>query len=89
MRECQTIGVQCQDSDGIGPLPFMAGSDRDCMHTFKMGDLVERREWIGMTRGRIVEVKPDEATVVVEWQVGFRLAGSTTIERIADLRGSR
>lgn len=59
------------------------------MQTFEVGDPVERREWIGMTRGRIVEVKPDEATVVVAWRVGFRLAGSTTTERADDLRRSR
>ncbi|HUM14913.1 MAG TPA: hypothetical protein VL086_04420 [Candidatus Nitrosotalea sp.] len=59
------------------------------MHTFEVGDPVERREWIGMTRGEIVEVKLDEGTVVVAWRVGFRLAGSTTIERADDLRRSR
>jgi hypothetical protein len=49
---------------------------------------VERREWIGMTKGQIVDVKDDERTVAVEWQVGFRLAGTTTTERAADLRES-
>lgn len=58
------------------------------MNTFKVGDPVERREWIGMTKGLIVDVKDDESTVAVEWQVGFRLAGSTTTERAADLRKS-
>lgn len=59
------------------------------MQTFNVGDSVERREWIGMTRGRVVEVKPGEARVVVEWRVGFRLAGSTTTERVIDLRRTR
>jgi hypothetical protein len=58
------------------------------LHTFKVGDPVERREWIGMTKGLIVDVKDDESTVVVEWRVGFRLAGTTTNERAADLRKS-
>lgn len=63
------------------------------MHTFKVGDPVERREWIGMTKGQIVEVKCDESkcdesTVAVEWQVGFRLAGTRTTEQACDLRRS-
>ncbi|HEY7039719.1 MAG TPA: hypothetical protein VID28_12720 [Methylomirabilota bacterium] len=41
-----------------------------------------------MTKGLIVDVKDDESTVVVEWRVGFRLAGTTTNERAADLRKS-
>jgi hypothetical protein len=58
------------------------------VHTFKVGDPVERREWIGMTKGQIVEVKCDESTVGVEWQVGFRLAGTRTTEQACDLRRS-
>ena len=58
------------------------------MHSFKVGDPVERREWIGMTKGQIVEVRCGESTVAVQWQVGFRLAGTTTTERPADLRKS-
>lgn len=49
---------------------------------------MERREWIGMTEGLIVEVKDDESTVTVQWQVGFRLAGTTTTEQAGDLRKS-
>lgn len=55
---------------------------------FKVGDPVERREWIGMTKGQVVEVTCDDATVAVEWQVGFRLAGTRTTERAGDLRKS-
>ena len=58
------------------------------MHTFKVGDSVERREWIGLTKGLIVEVRGDESTVSVEWRVGFRLAGTTTTERPGDLKKS-
>ena len=53
---------------------------------FKVGDPVERREWIGMTKGQVVEVTCDDSTVAVEWQVGFRLAGTRTTERAGDLR---
>ena len=56
------------------------------MNTFNVGDAVERLEWIGMTKGQIVEVKGDESTVGVEWQVGFRLAGTRTTEQACDLR---
>lgn len=49
---------------------------------------MERREWVGATKGLVVEVSCDEATVSVEWRVGFRLAGTTTTERAADLRES-
>jgi hypothetical protein len=56
------------------------------LHTFKVGDSVERREWIGLTKGLVVEVRCDESAVSVEWRVGFRLAGTTTTERTADLR---
>ncbi|HEY7040297.1 MAG TPA: hypothetical protein VID28_15665 [Methylomirabilota bacterium] len=55
---------------------------------FKVGDPVERREWIGMTKGQVVEVTGDDSTVAVEWQVGFRLAGTKTTERPSDLRKS-
>ncbi|HME94028.1 MAG TPA: hypothetical protein VKN16_07425 [Methylomirabilota bacterium] len=55
---------------------------------FKVGDQVERREWIGMTKGQVVEVTCADATVAVEWQVGFRLAGTRTTERAGDLRKS-
>jgi len=58
------------------------------VHTFKVGDPVERREWIGMTKGQVVEVMCDESTVGVEWQVGFRLAGTRTTEQASDLRRS-
>ena len=58
------------------------------MQTLKIGDAVERCEWIGMTKGRVVEVSGDESTVTVEWKVGFRLAGTTMAERSADLRKS-
>ena len=58
------------------------------MHTFKVGDAVERREWIGMTKGRVTTDEGDESTVTVDWQVGFRLAGTTTTERADDLRKS-
>ena len=58
------------------------------MPMFEVGDPVERREWIGMTKGRVVEVTGDDATVAVEWQVGFRLAGTRTTERAGDLRKS-
>jgi hypothetical protein len=61
---------------------------RACVPTFKVGDPVERREWIGMTKGQIVEVGGDDSTVAVEWQVGFRLAGTRTTERATDLRKS-
>jgi hypothetical protein len=56
------------------------------MHVFELGDPVERREWIGRTKGLIVDVNDDESMVAVEWHVGFRLAGTTTTERAADLR---
>lgn len=58
------------------------------MHTFKVGEAVERREWIGMTKGLVAAVAGDESTVTVDWEVGFRLAGTTTIERSADLKKS-
>ena len=58
------------------------------MKTFNVGDAVERREWIGMTKGHIVDVECDDSTVAVEWQVGFRLAGTTTTERADDLKRS-
>ena len=58
------------------------------MHTLKVGDAVERREWIGMTKGLVAAVAGDESTVTVDWQVGFRLAGTTTTEHAADLRKS-
>ena len=58
------------------------------MPMFEVGDPVERREWIGMTKGQVVEVTCDDATVAVEWQVGFRLAGTRTTERADDLRKS-
>jgi hypothetical protein len=56
------------------------------VHTLKIGDAVERREWIGMTKGVVVAVSGDESTVTVEWQVGFRLAGTATAECPADLK---
>jgi len=55
---------------------------------FSVGDTVERRNWVGMTKGRIVEVDPDGETILVEWRVGFRMAGSRTVERPGDLRKS-
>ena len=83
--ECQSIGAQCQDNRADRPLPFKF-EENPRVHTFKVGDPVERREWIGMTKGQIVEVKCDESTVGVEWQVGFRLAGTRTTEQACDLR---
>jgi len=56
------------------------------VNTFNVGDAVERREWIGMTKGQIIEVRSDHSTVAVEWQVGFRLAGTPTTERADDLK---
>ena len=56
------------------------------MHALKVVDPVERLEWIGLTKGQIVEVACDGSTVAVEWQRGFRLAGTTTTERAADLK---
>ena len=53
------------------------------MPMFEVGDPVERRAWIGMTKGQVVEVTRDDATVAVEWQVGFRLAGTRTTENAA------
>jgi hypothetical protein len=57
--------------------PYHAGRG-ERVDMFTVGDQVERREWIGMTK----------ATVAVEWQVGFRLAGTRTTERADDLRKS-
>jgi hypothetical protein len=55
---------------------------------FKVGDIVERREWIGTTSGEVVEVKDDERLVVVRWRVGLRLAGRSTTDRMETIRKS-
>lgn len=58
------------------------------MHHFEVGDIVERREWIGPTRGEVVATNRDGVSVVVRWRTGLFLAGNTTTEQPENLRRS-
>lgn len=56
------------------------------MHQFEVGDIVERREWIGPTSGEVVATNRDGVSVVVRWRVGLFLAGNTNREQAENLR---
>jgi len=56
------------------------------LHQFEVGDIVERREWIGPTSGEIVATNTDGVSVVVRWRTGLFLAGNTTTEHAKNLR---